>query len=419
MKACKLKHDLLMSLLNFQHLQHLTHQICQISHQRNSTLSQPGTSGASTTVTSERSNSSSTQITSTLSSPGRNRATVALEGSNTPSPRRGRVISSPVARRSNSTPCRTGLSSNSGRQRRRTAITADDFIHAVLLKLPIPNQQEETKPYHLPGQNECTENFEKKIKEHKELFIHNDSDDPLLMEVKRGNPVQDSLAFISISQDDLHSPLWLSFTDEDGVDLGGLRWEFWSLFLHKITSSVFVTGKPGRQTLRENFVARTQNIFYHLGQLVALSISQDGPGLPIFSDIVTDYILLGKPCILNVDDLPEGLKNTIVMILQVALLETQLNKCKKELDQFIKGLDTHHVLSLLKQDVNIACARTLFSGRVNPLTVQTLRNLLRFKYDTGNAALGQRATGQGFLTFLQATKGEYLELNQFIDVQHV
>ncbi|XP_052098995.1 uncharacterized protein LOC127733720 [Mytilus californianus] len=71
------------------------------SRQRNSTLSQPGTSGASTTVTSERSNSSSTQITSTLSSPGRNRATVALEGSNTPSSRRGRVIASPVARRSN------------------------------------------------------------------------------------------------------------------------------------------------------------------------------------------------------------------------------------------------------------------------------------------------------------------------------
>ncbi|XP_052094530.1 uncharacterized protein LOC127730269 isoform X2 [Mytilus californianus] len=507
------------------------------SRQRNSTLSQPGTSGASTTVTSERSNSSSTQITSTLSSPGRNRATVALEGSNTPSSRRGRVIASPVARRSNATPRRTGLSSNSGRQRRRTAIAADDFIHAVVAPeasispstrrnralssprvvasrsnvsetttqayhtagtptvlfrstaVPTSTEQTATEQYEqlstpvnplslmdvtrdlavdvnninaifedIPevglfgdiGQNECTENFRKKIKEHKELFIHNDSDDPLLMEVRRENPVQDSLAFISISQDDLHSPLRISFTDEDGVDLGGLRREFWSLFLHKISSSVFVTGKPGRQTLRDNFIARTQNIFFHLGQLVALSIIQDGPGLPIFSDIVTDYILLGKPCILNVDDLPEGLKNTIVMmqdctsepdlqnmysgifdeavdagfiippssfkkkhvnILLAALLETQLNKCKKELDQFIKGLDTHQVLSLLKQDVNIACARTLFSGRVKPLTVQTLRNLLKFKYDTGNAALDQRATGQGFLTFLQATKGTSTVIN--------
>lgn len=75
-----------------------------------------------------------------------------------------------------------------------------------------------------------------------------------------------------------------------------------------------LSGKPGRQTFQENFVARKKNIFFHLGQLTALSIIQDGPGLPIFSDIVTDYILLGKPCILNVDDLPDGLKDIIVMV---------------------------------------------------------------------------------------------------------
>ncbi|CAC5377372.1 unnamed protein product [Mytilus coruscus] len=89
-----------------------------------------------------------------------------------------------------------------------------------------------------------TENFRKKIKKSKDLFIHNDSEDPLLMEVRRENPMQDYLAFISISQDDLHSPLRLSFTNEDGADLGGLRREFWILFHHKITSSVFVTA-PG------------------------------------------------------------------------------------------------------------------------------------------------------------------------------
>lgn len=57
---------------------------------------------------------------------------------------------------------------------------------------------------------------------------------------------------------------------------------------------------------------------------------------------------------------------------------------------------------MLKLDVNNAFARTLFNGRVQPLTVKTLRDLMKFKYDTGNATLNQ--TGQGFLKFLQATK---------------
>lgn len=73
---------------------------------------------------------------------------------------------------------------------------------------------------------------------------------------------------------------------------------------------------------------------------------------------------------------------------------------------FYTGLDTHQVLSLLRQDRNIASGRTLFSGRVKPLTANAVRNHLKFNYSNGNEALDQRTTGQGFLTFLQATKGE-------------
>lgn len=74
------------------------------------------------------------------------------------------------------------------------------------------------------------------------MFIKDDLEDPFLMEVRRGNVLEDALALISVAQDDLHSPLKITFSNEDGVDLGGLRREFWSLLLHNITRSSYVMG---------------------------------------------------------------------------------------------------------------------------------------------------------------------------------
>lgn len=81
------------------------------------------------------------------------------------------------------------------------------------------------------------------LKDHKDSFIKNDAEDPLLMEVRRESILEDALAVISVSQEDLNSQLRIAFSGEEGVDLGGLRREFWSLFLYEITNSIYVTGK--------------------------------------------------------------------------------------------------------------------------------------------------------------------------------
>lgn len=81
------------------------------------------------------------------------------------------------------------------------------------------------------------------LKDHKDSFIKNDAEDPLLMEVRRESILEDALAVISVSQEDLNSQLRIAFSGEEGVDLGGLGREFWSLFLYKITNSIYVTGK--------------------------------------------------------------------------------------------------------------------------------------------------------------------------------
>lgn len=191
------------------------------------------------------------------------------------------------------------------------------------------------------------------------------------------------------------------------------------------------------------------NFFRRLGQLTALSILQDGPGLPIFSDIVTDYILTGKWEMLNVDDLSDRMKDAMkrmedssdanlqniyaqnfdeasdagfmippasftrrhVNVLKAACIEAQISIPKQSLDQFIEGLETHEVLSLLKREENIISARTLFSGRAKPVSVAELLSLLRFNYNSGSTLMEERTTGQGFTTFIHATKGTATEAN--------
>ena len=80
------------------------------------------------------------------------------------------------------------------------------------------------------------------IVQHRGNFINMQSEDPLLLEVRRQHVLADSLAIMRYSQEDLHNPLQIKFCGEDGVDLGGLRREFWSIFLHQLIHSVYVTG---------------------------------------------------------------------------------------------------------------------------------------------------------------------------------
>ena len=74
---------------------------------------------------------------------------------------------------------------------------------------------------------------------------------------------------------------------------------------------ICLSGKAGRLTIQANFVERKKETFFYLGQLIALSTLQDGPGAPIFAEAVTDYILEGKLCSLDPDDLTDGVKDIL------------------------------------------------------------------------------------------------------------
>ncbi|KAH3689649.1 hypothetical protein DPMN_194666 [Dreissena polymorpha] len=90
----------------------------------------------------------------------------------------------------------------------------------------------------------------------------------MLLEVRRNHVMKDALGTIRYSQDDLSSKLQIKFIGEAGVDLGGLRCEFFSLLVYQFSHS----GSSGHLTFRKNYVELEKNTFFYLGQLVALSI---------------------------------------------------------------------------------------------------------------------------------------------------
>ncbi|XP_052281534.1 uncharacterized protein LOC127878979 isoform X2 [Dreissena polymorpha] len=162
----------------------------------------------------------------------------------------------------------------------------------------------------------------------------------------------------------------------------------------------------------------------------------DGSGLPIFLDIVTDYILARDSSVVSQGDLPEHLAQLIEQMKAESdaaaqtlyqqmfdeastagflIPSTSFNKCFKpalvgdlvhnlvessrvELDQFVDGLKTHHILELLRLRPDDSCS--IFSSRTKPVTVEAVRLLLHFRYRTENHAETGQQTAQGFLTFL-------------------
>ncbi|KAH3795257.1 hypothetical protein DPMN_148806 [Dreissena polymorpha] len=77
--------------------------------------------------------------------------------------------------------------------------------------------------------------------------------------------------------------------------------------------------------------------------------------------------------------------------------------CRDELDQFIEGLQTHNVMTLVREE-KLCC---LFSVGKPPVTVVDVRGLLNFKYRQDINREADRETGLQFVRFIQATKGDW------------
>lgn len=105
--------------------------------------------------------------------------------------------------------------------------------------------------------------------------------------------------------------------------------------------------------------------FFHIGQLVVLSILQDGHGLPIFSDVVTDNILNGKSSVYNTEDLNDRLK-------------------KKTLEKVCNS-ETENVNAIIAEFVYVPhCDVTKITILLSPHCVDTLDLVSPRLYQTGS-----------------------------------
>ncbi|KAH3689125.1 hypothetical protein DPMN_168582 [Dreissena polymorpha] len=84
--------------------------------------------------------------------------------------------------------------------------------------------------------------------------------DPLLLEVRRNHVMKDALGTLRYSQSDLSSKLQIKFIGEAGVDLGGLRREFFSLLAYQFSHSALTSGKAYHLALEPYNVCQVNNL---------------------------------------------------------------------------------------------------------------------------------------------------------------
>ena len=86
----------------------------------------------------------------------------------------------------------------------------------------------------------------------------------------------------------------MTFVGEPGIDAGGPRRDFFRIVasVASTEASLLLEGQSGHLLPRHNVQALETGLFSALGCLVGHSIIHGGPGLPIFSKAVFDFLCL-------------------------------------------------------------------------------------------------------------------------------
>jgi hypothetical protein len=129
---------------------------------------------------------------------------------------------------------------------------------------------------------------------------------PLQLEVRRSRVFNDAMRTMRfLRHEDLKKPLRVTFKFESGVDDGGLRREFSSLFFRGLLESCMLVGSPTAKSFSHDGSLLASKSFKHLGQLVAMTVLQGGFGVPCFCVPVVDYILTGRAITATAEDVPD------------------------------------------------------------------------------------------------------------------
>ena len=110
---------------------------------------------------------------------------------------------------------------------------------------------------------------------------------------------------------ELHTNINLSvqviFSEEEAADDGGPRREFFWLAVGAATSvSSLFSRPPSCKSVVQNTSALIEKFFLYVGNLIAMSLTQVGPGPVCFVEWMYDYWELGFDGVdISVDDIPD------------------------------------------------------------------------------------------------------------------
>ena len=126
----------------------------------------------------------------------------------------------------------------------------------------------------------------------------------------------------------------MTFVGESGVDLGGIKREFFRLFIKELGKSIFMQGAGNNKFFSFNMPAiqvstgeslkfiitlldTQRKDFMHIGWYAGISFVQGGPGFPLLADAVYQYLHTGKTSNVEIDDedLPLVIKELILQVI--------------------------------------------------------------------------------------------------------
>ena len=230
------------------------------------------------------------------------------------------------------------------------------------------------------------------------------------LKVRRQEVWDDTLTKLNkANSQDTCKPIKVQFIGEPAVDQGGPSREFFSLINANAQRKLM-----SKSVFRHNISALQRKEYYAFGQLTALGILQGSPGPKYFSKTVVDYIFSGcaenlqptvdeipntdiKDCLQKLEKVSDadefkrqasfecdfrfeaGFTKPIVTIddkedfLKCITLHYTVLVCLSEINQFVEGLKTCNLLSLIQESPEMF--RSVFQVSSAKLTAEDLDNI--------------------------------------------
>lgn len=159
-------------------------------------------------------------------------------------------------------------------------------------------------PYQLSGSTKV--NAGKLLLEHRKNLLSEDKDYVRTISVRRKHILDDALFALKRVSWKPSQHFRVIFIGEPGIDDGGPTREFFRLIIDEMSKKeMLFEGPPTTRVPRHNTMAMEERAFFYMGQLIALSILNNGPCVHWLAPTVVSYIL-GEEGPVFIDDIPDS-----------------------------------------------------------------------------------------------------------------